>query len=236
VQLGGSVTIDPTRESIFKRVIEERYRVQHDPELGDAERQALDRFLKTFANSTSFGIHAELNREEPRSRPLVVEVYSDQRFRSSVRAEEQPGRYFFMPFATLITAGSRLILAMLEHEVTKGGDWVFCDTDSMAIVTDHSPEPQPGALTVDEINEIVDKFARQCPYEFGGSILKIEEENYHPDSGEREPLYGFVISAKRYALGNLDRDGRFVVRRISEHGLGVYQDPEADAKPQDLDS
>jgi hypothetical protein len=67
-------------------------------------------------------------------------------------------------------------------------------------------------------------------------MLKIEDENYAVDSGnERKPLYALVISAKRYVLTNINRDGSFHIRRMSEHGLSTYQDPEADARPQDLD-
>lgn len=246
VNLRGTVSIDPRREMIFKRVIEERYRIQHDGRLSSAEREARDRFLKTFANATSYGIHAELNRDEPQSRPFVVDVYADRYFQTRVHAEEKPGRYFFMPMATLITAASRLILALLEHEITRrGGDWVFCDTDSMAIVTDYSDlETHPtaqalshrsDALATASVDEIVERFASLSPYDFAGSILKIEDENYAPDTTERKPLYGLVISAKRYVLGNLEADGTFQIRRMSEHGLGTYQSPESDARPQDMD-
>jgi hypothetical protein len=78
-------------------------------------------------------------------------------FRARVDAEEKPGRYFFIPFAALITAGSRLFLALLEHEITtRNDDWLLCDTDSCAALTNYASESQPGALTVAEINEIID--------------------------------------------------------------------------------
>jgi len=235
--LRGSVDIDPASETIFKRVIEERYRVQHDTELPDAEREALSMFLKTFANATSYGIHAELNRDEPASRQFTVDLYSDRHFQAPVKAEEKPGRYFFMPLATLITAASRLILALLEHEITRqDGNWAFCDTDSMAVVTDFTDEGLPGTLPPQLVDQIVNRFASLCPYDFGGSILKIEDENYAIGSDEREALWGLVISAKRYVLGNFTAEGEFIIRRLSEHGLGTYQDPEGDAQPQRLDS
>jgi hypothetical protein len=44
-------------------------------------------------------------------------------------------------------------------------------------------------------------------------------------------LYCYAISAKRYALFNLDDDGRPVMRKWSEHGLGHLLnpiDPESD--------
>jgi hypothetical protein len=245
--LRGRVEIDPRTDTIFKRVIEERYRIQHDISLSAPERGALDRFLKTFANATSYGIHAELNRDEPAARAFLADIYADQQFQAPIKAEEKPGRYFFMPLATLITAASRLILALLEHAITdRGGDWAFCDTDSMAVLTNYTglETSPPGrtlneradSLRISEVDQIVERFAALSPYDFNGSMLKIEDENYAVDSGnERKPLYALVISAKRYVLANINPDGSFHIRRMSEHGLGTYQNPKADARPQDLD-
>ena len=48
---------------------------------------------------------------------------------------ELPGPWYFPPVSALITAGGRLLLAMLERMVTDaGGTYLMCDTDSMAIV------------------------------------------------------------------------------------------------------
>jgi DNA polymerase elongation subunit (family B) len=47
---------------------------------------------------------------------------------------ENQGRWYFPPVAALITAGGRLLLAMLERCVTDaGGSYLFCDTDSLCI-------------------------------------------------------------------------------------------------------
>jgi hypothetical protein len=54
------------------------------------------------------------------------------------------------------------------------------------------------------------------------------------DSNDFELLYCFAISAKRYALFNLDADGEPILRKASAHGLGHLIDPydEADAPPE----
>lgn len=53
-----------------------------------------------------------------------------------VGAVEEFGEFAFPPMACFISAGARLMLAMLERAVTDaGGSYAFCDTDSMAFVS-----------------------------------------------------------------------------------------------------
>lgn len=235
VKLRGEVLIDPQEGELFKRVIEERQRVREDPSLSEAEREGLQKFLKTFASASSYGITAELNRQEP-AKPVKTMVHSRRSFEVPVDALEKPGRYCFPPLAAIITSAARLVLAMLERTVSDaGGSYVFMDTDSIAIVTDYSRwEGESGrtvlsdrtdALSAAEIARIVGRFASLNPYEFGGSILKVEDENYLPGTTAREPLYARAISAKRYALVNFDAEGGLSVRKFSEHGLGTYRPP-----------
>jgi hypothetical protein len=81
----------------------------------------------------------------------------------------------------------------------------------------------------------VDWFKPLNPYKKPGSILKIEEINNGIHSDKREPLYCFAISAKRYALFNLDRAGRPILRKASAHGLGHLVDPYSeDDSPEHL--
>lgn len=73
-----------------------------------------------------------------------------------------------------------------------------------------------------------------------GSILKIEDDNRDPKTGKRRQIYCLAISAKRYALFILDRNGEPALLRKglnnnddrwSEHGLGHLlnpTDPDAD--------
>jgi hypothetical protein len=52
-----------------------------------------------------------------------------------VKQVESPGFLYLPPLATLITAGSRLLLGMAEACVTEaGGTWMAADTDSIMVV------------------------------------------------------------------------------------------------------
>jgi hypothetical protein len=83
-----------------------------------------------------------------------------------------------------------------------------------------------GALAIEEIEAIVRDFESLCPYISGGSLFKVEGENFHvAEPARRIPLYARVVSAKRYALLSPGPDGEWVIRRFSEHGLGSYLDP-----------
>ena len=58
------------------------------------------------------------------------------------------------------------------------------------------------------------------------SILEMEDQNFV--KGRFEPLFCFAISAKRYALFNLDPHGKPMIRKASAHGLGHYAAPYGD--------
>ena len=64
ITLRGAVPIDPRRDDFFRKVIEERKRLASNTALSPEERQRLDKALKVLANATSYGIFAEMIREE----------------------------------------------------------------------------------------------------------------------------------------------------------------------------
>jgi hypothetical protein len=135
---------------------------------------------------------------------------------------ENPGTYFHPLFGTLITGAARLMLAMTERLVIDAGlDWAFCDTDSMAIA---KPEAMSEAEFFSRAQTVVDWFAPLNPYAEKGSLLKIEDANYELERGQPSKrlrsLNCLAVSAKRYVLFNLDREGRPVIRKASAHGLG----------------
>jgi hypothetical protein len=56
-------------------------------------------------------------------------------FTTATETREEPRGYCFPPIATLITAGARLILAMIAQMViAAGGQIAYMDADSVAIV------------------------------------------------------------------------------------------------------
>src|SRR5919106_889407 len=99
---------------------------------------ALTKGLKVLANATSYGIYAQMTRHElagDRREQVMVHGRGDEPYPFPVPGPEDPGEFAFPPMAAAITGGARLLLALLERRVTEaGGSYVFCDTDSMAIV------------------------------------------------------------------------------------------------------
>ena len=242
-KLLGVVPIDPRRDDLFRLVIEERKRIQADQSLSAAERKRRGNGLKTLANSGSYGIYAEFNRKADSSESIAcVWKIDGSRYEAELPAIETPGEFCFPPLAALITSGARLMLALLEHRVReRGGQYAFCDTDSMAIVATKGgglvPCPSGNRLMADgreailalsfaDVAEIVAAFAGLNPYDRAlvpGSVLKIEDENFK--DGERVQLHIFMVSAKRYVLFNRDTDGSLTIRKPNQHCLGHLLNP-----------
>jgi hypothetical protein len=193
--------------------------------IGD-EREALDteqHALKICANSTSYGIWVQVNvANRAESVPVTIHGSHGAPFTRETDKLEKPGEYFHPLLASLITGAARLMLAITECQIeAQGLEWAFCDTDSMAIA-------KPGGITDGEfcqrVEAITDWFAALNPYAFGGSILKIEDENACLETGDPKRLYCWAISSKRYALFNLS-EGRPIMRKVSAHGLGHLRSP-----------
>lgn len=216
-------TIDPNTEDFFTRLIDLRDEAK-------AKGDPIERTLKIIANSASYGIFIEVSRDDaPKSEVLRVFGPDGRCEEVHTKALEQPGRYFHALLGVLITGAARLALGIAEMLTAELGlDWAFCDTDSLAII-------RPEGISRNEFQKrtqkLVDWFEPLNPYRKAGSILKIEDVNLGIRSKEQEPLYCLAISAKRYALFNLDSRGKPILRKASAHGLGHLIDPydEADA-------
>ncbi len=255
VALRGVVEIDPAADDFFRAVIEERKRTDARTDLLPAERARLVRLLKTLANSGAYGIFAQVDPQDlPAGALQAVRVYGPdgESFPTRTAKPERPGTFCFPLVAALITAGARLVLALIERLVTDaGGTHGFCDTDSMAIVATEAGGlvPCPGgphrtedgreairALSWAEVDGIVARLDALNPYDRAAvpdPILKIEDANFDPDTGERRQLWCYAISTKRYALYALDADGNPAIlpAGYKEHGLGHLlnpTDPDAD--------
>jgi hypothetical protein len=254
VRLGGEVSVNPLTQDLFRTVIEQRKSKSKKghTSLEDADR--LDKALKVLANATSYGIYAEMNRQETEERVKVqCQGIDPEPYECSVIHPEKPGEFCFPPLASLITGAARLMLALLEHSVsTLGGTYAMEDTDSMAIVA-----TEPGgnipckggklfsrkgtegirALTWKQIRQVVAKFKALNPYDrevIPGSVLKIEDDNFDPKTGKQRQLHCLAISAKRYALFLKPKNGKPALLREgtnnkkdrwSRHGLGHLLNP-----------
>jgi hypothetical protein len=198
-----------------------------------AKGDPIEKTLKIIANSTSYGIFIEVNRDDaPKADPL--HVYGPAGDRISVRSKviEESGKFFHPLLAVLITGAARLMLGIAEKlTIDAGLDWSFCDTDSLAIT-------RPDGLSRSEFRKrarkVIECFAALNPYKKAGSLLQIEGINYGINSEELEPLYCFAISAKRYALFNFDDKWNVTLRKASAHGLGHLVEPytDDDAPPE----
>lgn len=243
VRLRNSIAVDPTKDDFFQKVIEARYRVKRDENLPEAVRDSLSYFLKILANSGSYGLFVEVNTQpKPKKSRQRVRVFSGKTtFETTSKIRESPGRWYCPPLATLVTAGGRLLLSMLEGLVKrKDGTYLLCDTDSMAIVASENgglvpceggPFRMPdGRATIhavrwEEVREFVAEFDRLNPYDRDAvreSILKIEDVNFK-DGSQRE-IIGYAIAAKRYALFTRDKDS-IHIESAKGHGLGYLYPP-----------
>jgi hypothetical protein len=181
VKLRGKVVIDPNDDSVdlFTKIIEERKRNKDDADLYY--------WLKILANSI-YGFFVELIPDHYKQ-PQNVTVFSgDDGFPDSASVIEKRGKWFAPYLATLIASAGRLLLAMLEAEVTRlGGTYLYCDTDSLAIVASKEGGPLriPGAedkriLTWGEVDRITAKFQSLNPYDPNEvpDLLNLTDDNY----------------------------------------------------------
>ena len=253
ISLRGSVAVDPVQEDFFKVVIEERKRLAKRTDIPQYEKDRLDKALKIIANATSYGIYAEMNRQESDEMvDVVCHGIDPQPFTCRVNHPEVPGKYCFPPLASLITSAARLMLALLENCVAElGGTYAMEDTDSMAIVATErggliacpggserrNGKPAINTLSWKQVEGIAKQFVPLNPYDraaIPGSVLKIEDDNFDPKTRKQRQLYCLAISAKRYALFMKNRRGKPELLRKgvnndsdrwSEHGLGHLLNP-----------
>jgi hypothetical protein len=229
--LRGMVKVDANEDSFFKHVVEQRAVHESNP--------ALHYWLKILASSGSYGLFVELNPKD--ANPTEIEVFSgSESFRTTSDVVEEPGKWFAPHVASLITSGGRLLLAMLERCITDyDGNFLFCDTDSAAIVaSEHKQEiampdgaPPITALSWAEVRKIADRFESLNPYDrelIDGSILRIHKVNWNADKRRRQ-LFGYSIAAKRYALYTKSENDVEIVEPKA-HGLGYFYPPKDSPK------
>jgi hypothetical protein len=263
IDMGGQAAyrVDPNTEDFIRRLVEQRddVRAEHKKAKtagdapGAATLDAMQQGMKCTANGTAYGSPIELNPIEHR-KPAWVTVHQPDggSYRVSVTRTEQPGRWFHPLISTLVAGAGRLLLATAMRLVSElGGSYAFCDTDSLFIVATGTGgvvscpggahQTQDGAdaikaLSWTQVDEVVERFRALNPYAgpmADRSILKIEDENYNPNTGQQREIECYAIAAKRYGLFIRDLNGRPDLvqsgdkRKRSEHGLGHLLPPNA---------
>ncbi|MDP1912158.1 hypothetical protein [Brevundimonas sp.] len=236
VTLAGA-ELNPVTGDFYASIINMRREVQaRQNDATGAEWDQLEanqQGLKILANSTSYGIFAELNVQSL-DRPRAVTCYDHRGKgrRITTSKIEEPGRYFHPLLGALITGGARLMLALAEQNaLDQGLGWAFCDTDSLAIAN-------VAGLPSDEfrsrVEAVLQWFEPLNPYDVKGSILQLEKVNFpigrHKEPDTLRPVNCLATSAKRYVLFDRDEAGEPVIRKASRHGLGhliaPYKDPD----------
>jgi hypothetical protein len=218
IQIAGEreYTVDPAEEDFIRRLVELGQDVHAQQKAAESagdlaratELDAIQQAMKATANATSYGSAIELNPQEHRKGAWVTVHQPDgTSYQVHQDRTEEPGQWFHPLIATLVAAGGRLLLATAMHLVEQaGGSWAFCDTDSLFIIATPSGDliPCPGghhqtitgqpaikALTWERTSAIVERFSALDPYIGHGhpkSILKVEDENYDPNTGEQREI------------------------------------------------
>ncbi|HYK94349.1 MAG TPA: hypothetical protein VE011_00560 [Candidatus Dormibacteraeota bacterium] len=254
VRLRGSVRVDPARDDLFRRSIEERVRIRADQRLVAPERERVGQFLKTFATGGAYGIFAEFRQLDPKAGGTRVEADGLWHLRAHVETAEEPGAFCFPPLAATITGGARLLLALAQADVeARGGTYVAYDTDSLIVVASETggfiacpegierlPDGRAAvrALSYAEVEQLRGELNALNPYRRGAvsSMLKLEDQNFAllgydedhnaiVDRARPAELWAFAQSSKRYVLYNRGEDGAVEIRKPSEHGLGLLRAP-----------
>ena len=237
--------IKPQTDDFFREIIEMRDRVKADEQMPKVEKDGLEHVLKIFANAGAYGIFIEVN-PELLCKPKGLEVWSgDLHFRTETPPvkngkkvsfiRENQGPFYFPPVASLIAAGGRLLLGMLDRCVRDaGGVHVLTDTDSLVPVAIKKGGLVPGhggshrlpdgcdavkALSHADVRGIVARFEQLNP--FSEPLLKVEHNAF-----ERE-IWGYMVSSKRYCLFKRTPELIKIVS-ASASGLGYLYVPKSE--------
>jgi len=204
----GMCTFDPSSEDFFVKIVEERYRLKQTD-----QNHPHVLLLKIMANSV-YGCFSELNpKSYNRHNRQQVEVFSgDIHFVARMDKVEVPGHYTFIPAASLITAGGRLMLAMAEKLIEQS--YAMMDTDSIVAVASESgglvtcdngpertPDGQPAvrALSWDDADHIFQRFDAISPFDktVVPHLFRKEDTNLRANRLQAELKY-FGIGSKIY--------------------------------------
>jgi hypothetical protein len=143
--------------------------------------------LRVVVNSLVFGILARFDEVAWRKNGPSV-------------AGERPGPWNFLPLASAVTAGARLLLAVFERLVNdQGGHVAYCDTDCWLVLaspdggTFELPDGSPGRLVAwAELDEVVACFAPLAAFGDRVPVWKVER------GSRRRPLLSVVFGPKNH--------------------------------------
>jgi len=203
------IPIDPKKDNLIQQLVEERQRTKRNLKtlsLDNPESALLssrEKAMKILVNAMSYGIFIELNPEDKKSE---IQVYGLDAFTTNKNHYERPGIFFHPLLAVMITAGSRLFLAMAEARLQEqGAHHTYMDTDSIFVPPENA-------------QDLIDFFQPLNPYGVDIQILKVDHEN----------VWFYGISSKRYALYTFEKEVITFLegeRSFKLHGLGHLTNP-----------
>jgi len=209
--------INPAKDNLIKFLVEERQKIKDERDKLDknsseySEKDGLQLAFKILSNALGYGVFVELNTEKT-EKSLVV-CRGGKKFYSTGRSEKE-GTFFNPIIGSIITAASRLMLAIAEAKVKElGYSHYYMDTDSIFV----PPE------IAEEVSEF---FNPLNPYENVSQLLKVEDKFKRvkdEKTGQKLPIqYYFGISSKRYVVFAFDNDGFPDTNRMEGklHGMG----------------
>jgi hypothetical protein len=226
-------TFDPAKDQLFKVLVEEGERLNQGlgwyAKIPEPIRKALVPGVKGIGNIGCFGMLMEARQMDRREGVMLFTA--DGPLRRTLAHPEGPGPFACPPLAALVTAGGRLLLALVHRLVAdRGGIVAAWDTDGAYIVAtpgggtvnvetrganfyESGPAEPVRALSAVEVAEIAARFEPLNPFDrelLPGSPLRLK--------GQSDGLFPAI---KRYSLSG--PDGHFV--DFKESILGMLTPP-----------
>jgi hypothetical protein len=156
-RLFGDVAFDPRKgHQLFKILVEEGERFNRSEgryaDIPDAVRAAILPGIKAAGNIGCYGALSETRAVDllPGRREEVTLLSDGEPLRATVAHPEEPGPFACPPIAGLVSAGGRLLLAMVRRmDADAGGVVAACHTDGAHFVA----TPEGGTIYIDTRGE-----------------------------------------------------------------------------------
>jgi hypothetical protein len=222
VRLGGRARFDPRVDDFWAACQRARTLLDKSP---------MATGMKTIGNGTAYGNWMRLD-QLPSAGKVTVQQLDGRCERQRVERPEDPGRWTFPPFASAVTAGGRLLMAILERLLSDvGAGFASANTDSVTVVATPAggfvacpggPKSLPdgteaiGAISYAELDETRAQFGSL------GVPLRLTAENFERD--RRRLLKAVGVNGSRVVLFEEGSSGRVIVKR-SEVALGDLRSP-----------
>ncbi len=172
-----------------------------------------------MVNGGLYGVDAEENTQarDPK-RPTKGTVWGMGGHSLEVKNPPELGEWALPVAATVVTAGERLLLTMIETELMKlGVRHQFMDTDSIFMPN----------VTHEQYLSVVRKFDSLNLYDHDliPHLVELQQPEENEDGTIQPPVINITVSAKNYCIYRLDDDDKPVIVKRTEHGYGQYRDP-----------